>query len=64
MAGLQRFITYIYRYENDEKMENTGFAKIEIRGSVCRIEIHIHNINMEEPETTVYLFARKAEIMY
>ncbi len=21
MAGLQRFITYIYKYDNDEKME-------------------------------------------
>ena len=25
MAGLQRFITYIYKYKNDEKMENAGF---------------------------------------
>ena len=64
MAGLQRFITYIYRYENDEKMENTGFAKIDIRGNICRIEVHVHNITMEQPDTTVYLFARKAEIMY
>ena len=30
MAGLQRFITYINKYENDEKMDNSGFAKIEI----------------------------------
>ena len=64
MAGLQRFITYIYRYENDEKMENTGFAKIDIRGNICRIEVHVHNISVEQQDTTVYLFARKAEIMY
>lgn len=63
MAGLQRFITYIYRYENDEKKESAGFAKVEIRGSVCRIEVHIRNINMEQPETTVYLFTKKADVM-
>ncbi len=63
MAGLQRFITYIYRYENDEKKENAGFAKVEIRGSVCRMEVHIRNINMEQPEAAVYLFTRKADII-
>lgn len=63
MAGLQRLITYIYKYENDEKKENAGFAKVEIRGTICRIEVHIRNINMEPSETTVYLFARNEDIM-
>ena len=63
MAGLQRFITYINKYENDEKQDNAGFAKIEIRSSICRVEVHIRNISIEQTETTVYLFARKTEIM-
>lgn len=63
MAGLQRFITYIYRYKNDEKMENAGFAKIEIRGGICRMEVHIRNINMEQTEASVYLFAEKENII-
>ncbi|MCI9211012.1 MAG: hypothetical protein HFI83_10105 [Eubacterium sp.] len=63
MAGLQRFISYIYKYENDIKMQNAGFAKVEIRGGICRMEVHIRNISMEPAEITVYLFARKAEIM-
>ncbi len=63
MAGLQRFITYINKYENDEKMENAGFAKVEIRGSVCRVEVHLRNLAIEQTEATVYLFARKEEII-
>ena len=63
MAGLQRFITYIYKYQNDEKMENAGFAKIEIRNGICRIEVHIRSISIEQPEATVYLFARNTEII-
>ena len=63
MAGLQRFITYINKYDNDEKMDNSGFAKIEIRGSVCRMEVHIRNMSLEQTEATVYLFARDAEII-
>lgn len=60
MSGLQRFISYIYQYDNDEKKENAGFAKVEIRGNVCRMEVHIRNLNMEQPDSTVYLFTRKA----
>ena len=63
MAGLQRFITYINKYENDEKMDNSGFAKIEIRGSLCRVEIHIRNTSVNETEATVYLFTRKEKNM-
>ena len=48
MAGLQRFVTYIYRYEDRQKKENAGFAKIEIRGTICRIEIHVRNGNIRQ----------------
>ena len=40
MAGIQRFVTYICAYENGEKTSNTGYAKLEIRGSNGRMEIH------------------------
>lgn len=63
MAGLQRFITYVYKYENDEKGANTGFAKTEIRGSACRVEIHIRNANIEQSECTIYLFVRRENMI-
>ena len=63
MAGLQRFITYIYKYEDDKKMENAGFAKVEIRNGICRMEVHLRNISTERPNATVYLFAEKAELI-
>lgn len=40
MAGIQRFVTYIYAYENGEKRENTGYAKLETRGERGQLEIH------------------------
>lgn len=63
MAGLQRFITYIYYYENEEKKQNTGFAKIEIRGNSCRMEVHIRGLLIDSSESIVYLFARNEKIM-
>lgn len=64
MAGFQRFISYLYKYENDQRQENTGFAKVEIRGDSYRLEVHVRNLNLEKPDCTVYLFARKKEIMH
>ena len=40
MAGMQRFVTYIYAYENGQKTSNAGYAKIETRGNAGRLEIH------------------------
>ena len=41
MSEFRRFISYIYSYHKGEKLQNTGFAKIEARGELCRMEIHI-----------------------
>ena len=41
MTGMQRFVTYIYAYENGQKTHNSGYAKIETRGNNGRIEIHL-----------------------
>lgn len=40
MAGMQRFVTYIYAYENGQKNRNAGYAKIEIKGNNGRMDIH------------------------
>ncbi len=64
MAGLQRFITYINKYENDEKTDSAGFAKIEIRSGICRMEVHIRNGNIENMQATVYIFAKKEAIIH
>ena len=44
MAGMKRFVTYIYSYEDRKKGNNVGFAKVDIRGEECRVEIHLRGI--------------------
>lgn len=41
MAGIQRFVTYIYAYENGQKANNTGYAKVETRGERGQMEVHV-----------------------
>lgn len=59
MAGIQRFITYIYAYEEGKKGANKGFAKVEVRGSECRMEIHIWDIRKSCVMGEVFLFREK-----
>ncbi len=61
MAGIQRFVTYLYLYEQDQKLRGTGFAKIEIRGEQCRIEIHMKDAGITGETSPVYLFTRETE---
>ncbi len=44
MPGMKRFVTYIYSYEDNHKGNNVGFAKIELRGDVFRLEIHLRGL--------------------
>lgn len=59
MAGMKRFVTYIYAYEDGRKGSNIGFAKIEIRGEDCRIEIHMRGVYVRQSVCKVQLFREK-----
>lgn len=60
MAGMKRFVTYIYAYEDKKKGNNIGFAKIEIRGEDCRVEIHLRGVYARQSMCRVYLFREAA----
>lgn len=59
MAGMKRFITYIYAYENTKKAGNTGFARIELRGEECRLEIHLRGVYAAQTHCKIYLFRKR-----
>ena len=64
MPDIRRFVTYLYYYENNHKMQIAGFAKIEIRGDECKLELHINAPGFQGKVIPVYLFARKEENMH
>lgn len=56
MAGVKRFVTYIYAYEDKQKGSNIGFAKIEIRGEECRVEVHLRGLYARPARCEAFLF--------
>lgn len=66
MADYRRLISYIYSYEKGVKTKNSGFAKIESRNGICKLNIslRISDILLNEAEDNsleVFLFYRNEE---
>lgn len=62
-ACMKRFVTYIYAYENNSKNQNVGFAKVDIRGDYCQVEIHLKRTGYTNVKCPVYLFVREKETL-
>lgn len=59
MAGYQRFVSYMYEYTKGKKSKNTGFAKVESRNGVCRMQVNLQGIPAEEGVLNIYGFVRR-----
>lgn len=58
MVGYQRFLSYLFAYEGDEKKQNCGFVRAEVRGEVQRILVSVQS---QEPVELLHVsgFYRK-----
>lgn len=54
MSQYQRMVSYLYRYEDDVKKNNTGYARIERRGDSCRITVQLRDSLSELPEVAFF----------
>lgn len=61
MAGYRRFVSYIYEYNRGRKSRNTGFAKIESRGGICKLQIHLQGVPEEEGTLEINAFVREGD---
>lgn len=62
MSAYHRLISYIYAYEGGIKGKNTGFAKLETRGTSCRIQVSVRRVFAGGSPMGVYLLAGQEEI--
>lgn len=62
MSAYHRLMSYIYAYEGGIKGKNTGFAKLETRGTSCRIQVSVRRVFAGGSPIGVYLLAGQEEI--
>lgn len=41
LSEYQRFVSYLYEYQNNIKKQNCGFTRVEVRNHTCKLEIHM-----------------------
>lgn len=54
MSQYQRMISYLYRYEDGVKKNNTGYARIELRGETCRVTVQMRDSLSGVPEVAFF----------
>lgn len=53
---MKRFVTYLYQYENGQKIKNTGFAKVEVKEENGRIELTVKGVKSRGNSMILYGF--------
>lgn len=58
---MKRFVSYLYSIYNNQKIHNSGFARVELRTGRNRVDIHLRENGYTGKTGMVYLFIRKQE---
>lgn len=59
ISEYRRFFSYIYAYEEQQKTKNAGFAKIESKGAVTTIALHLHDCHAHTDAAQLCLFVQQ-----
>lgn len=64
MAAYRRIVSYLYKYSNGKKAENTGFVRAENREDGLRLQIHLKDLKMmDERNLKVFFYFHKEDIL-
>ncbi len=62
MSAYRRFVAYVYEYHKEQKKENRGFIKVEVRNDECTIQIHLQCPHLAPAQICkIYGFIRKKQ---
>lgn len=57
MAEYRRFISYLYHYRDDIRLNNVGYIRIEARNNQCKLTVHVNTKSSEEENLEVYIYS-------
>ena len=62
MSDYKRWVSYIYSYDENVKKNNSGYIRVETRGMITRLMVHI-NTSDETGRLLTYVFVREDSVM-
>lgn len=64
MHPYRRIISYLYKYNQGQKGENTGYIRVETRQEGIRLHLHIKDLRMmDEKRLQIYFYIHRKEKM-
>lgn len=64
MHPYRRIISYLYKYNQGQKGENTGYIRVETRQEGMRLHLHIKDLRMmDEKRLQIYFYIHRKEQM-
>ena len=64
MSEYNRFVSYMYVYENNTKVSNNGFVRVETKDHRCFIYIHMKNLFTDAGQPLkVYMVRRRDQLL-
>ena len=65
MSDYKRFVAYLYEYHEQQKGENRGFVRVEVRNGTCHMAFQIKVFSLPEGSAlNVYGFVRIKNFLY
>ena len=65
MSDYKRFVAYLYEYHEQQKGENRGFVRVEVRNGTCQMVFQIKVFSLPEGSAlNVYGFVRIKNFLY
>lgn len=59
MSDFRRFVSYVYEYQNNNKMGNKGFIKVEARNGTCQLSFNLKGLCLDgNCDCHLYAFSR------
>lgn len=59
---MKRFITYLYAYKEGQKTKNTGYIRVDIRGSLLDMQVNIKETELNNTKGIFYILIKKENI--
>ena len=60
---MKRFITYLYEYEQEQKMKSTGFVRVDERDGIVSMQVSVRHLVRTHEKGKIYALVQKARLM-
>lgn len=60
---MKRFVTYLYAYKNGQKIKNTGYIRVDVRGHILDMQVNIKDMDLSDVKGLFYILIKKETII-